>query len=56
MKTMMPKVISQNFENMELIRPLYFVKEEHIIKWAKYNNLDFISLHDNQHTTTFIKK
>ncbi|MBQ9792826.1 MAG: tRNA 2-thiocytidine biosynthesis protein TtcA [Clostridia bacterium] len=42
MKTMMPKVISQNFENMELIRPLYFVKEEHIIKWAKYNNLDFI--------------
>lgn len=42
MKTMMPKVISQNFENMELIRPLYFVKEEFIIKWAKYNNLDFI--------------
>ena len=42
MKTMMPKVISQNFEDMELIRPLYFVKEDHIIKWAKYNNLDFI--------------
>lgn len=42
MKTMMPKVISQNFEDMELIRPLYFVKEEFIIKWAKYNNLDFI--------------
>ena len=42
MKTMMPKVISQNFEGMELIRPLYFVKEEQIIKWAKYNNLDFI--------------
>lgn len=42
MKTMMPKVISQNFEGMELIRPLYYVKEEFIIKWAKYNNLDFI--------------
>lgn len=42
MKTMMPKVISQNFEDMELIRPLYFVKEEFIVKWAKYNNLDFI--------------
>ncbi len=42
MKTMMPKVISQNFEGMELIRPLYFVKEEQIIKWAKYNNLEFI--------------
>ena len=42
MKTMMPKVISQNFEGMELIRPLYFVKEENIIKWVKYNNLDFI--------------
>ena len=42
MKTMMPKVISRNFEDMELIRPLYFVKEEYIIKWAKYNNLDFI--------------
>lgn len=42
MKTMMPKVISQNFEGMELIRPLYYVKEEYIIKWAKYNNLDFI--------------
>lgn len=42
MKTMMPKVISQNFEGMELIRPLYFVKEESIIKWSNYNNLDFI--------------
>ena len=42
MKTMMPKVISQNFEGMELIRPLYFVKEESIIKWANYNDLDFI--------------
>ena len=41
-KTMMPKIISQNFENMQLIRPLYYVKEESIIKWAKNNNLEFI--------------
>lgn len=41
-KTMMPKVISQNFEGMELIRPLYYVKEDSIIKWANHNNLTFI--------------
>ena len=41
-KTMMPKVVSQNFEGMELIRPLYYVKEDAIIKWAKHNGLEFI--------------
>lgn len=41
-KTMMPKIISKNFEGMELIRPFYYVKEENIIKWSKYNGLDFI--------------
>ena len=41
-KTMMPKIISKNFEGMELIRPLYYVKEENIIKWSKYKGLDFI--------------
>ena len=41
-KTMMPKIISTNFEDMELIRPLYYVKEENIIKWATYNGLNFI--------------
>lgn len=41
-KTMMPKVVSQNFEDMELIRPLYYVKEDAIIKWAKSNGLEFI--------------
>lgn len=40
--SMMPKLKSKNFEGMELIRPLYYVKEEIIIKWAKYNSLDFI--------------
>lgn len=41
-KTMMPKVVSQNFEGMELIRPLYYVKEDAIIKWAAHNGLEFI--------------
>ena len=41
-KTMMPKLHSKNFKNMELIRPLYYVKEEDIIAWAKYNDLKFL--------------
>lgn len=41
-KTMMPKLKSQNFANMELIRPLYYVKEEDIKAWVNYNNLEFI--------------
>ena len=39
---MMPKLRSDNFENMELIRPLYLVKEEDILNWARYNKLSFI--------------
>lgn len=42
MKTMMPKLHSTNFEGMELIRPLYLVKEADIIAWSKYNDLQFI--------------
>lgn len=41
-KTMMPKVKSANFSNMELIRPFYYVKEKDIISWKNYCNLDFI--------------
>ncbi len=41
-KTMLPKLKSTNFENMELIRPLYKVKERDIISWANYNNLHFL--------------
>ena len=41
-KTMMPKLRSQNFEGMELIRPMYKVKERDIIKWAEYNELRFL--------------
>ncbi len=41
-KTMMPKLRSTNFEGMELIRPLYMVREKDIISWARYNELEFI--------------
>lgn len=42
-KTMMPKLKSDNFQNMELIRPLYFVREKDIISWTKTNNLQFLN-------------
>ena len=42
-KSMPPKLRSTNFDGMELIRPLYLVREDAIIRWAKYNNLDFIN-------------
>lgn len=39
---MRPKLRSKNFDNMELIRPLYMVKEQSIINWKNYHNLEFI--------------
>ncbi len=42
-KTMMPKLHSENFEGLELIRPLYLVKEDDIISWKNANNLTFIN-------------
>ena len=42
-KTMMPKLHSDNFEGLELIRPLLLVKEQDIISWKKYNELTFIN-------------
>ena len=42
-KTMMPKLHSDNFEGLELIRPLYYVHEQAIISFAKYNDLKFIN-------------
>ena len=42
MQTMMPKVVSTSHHGMELIRPLYYVKESSIISWKEKNNLDFI--------------
>ena len=42
-KTMLPKLHSDNFSGIELIRPLYLVHEEDIISWMKYNDLKFIN-------------
>ena len=42
-KTMMPKLHSENFEGMELIRPMYLVKEEAVLAWKKNNDLTFIN-------------
>ena len=41
-QTMMPKLHSTNIEGMELIRPLYLIREADIIHWANYNDLHFI--------------
>ena len=42
-KTMMPKLHSDNFEGLELIRPLYLVKEESIVAWKRFHNLNFLN-------------
>ncbi len=42
LQAMLPKLHSDNFEGMELIRPLYCVHEDDIIAWARYNHLEFI--------------
>ena len=41
--SMLPKIKSKNFPGMELIRPLYLVRESAIINWLKYNELEFIN-------------
>lgn len=41
-QTMVPKLHSTNFEGMELIRPMYLIREKDIIKWANHNELKFI--------------
>ncbi len=41
-QTMMPKLHSTNFEGMELIRPLYLVREDDIKAWQRYNGLSFL--------------
>lgn len=39
---MMPKLHSRNFPGMELIRPMYCIREDDILAWKRYNNLEFI--------------
>ncbi len=66
-QTMMPKLHGTNFEGMELIRPMYLIREESIIHWARYNGLEFIQcacrftenicqLDDNSSKRRFMKK
>lgn len=41
-QTMLPKLHSSNYEGMELIRPMYLIREKDILRWKNYNNLQFI--------------
>mgnify|MGYP000383077646 CR=1 FL=1 len=41
-KTMLPKIKAKNHQNMELIRPMYLVKEESIIRWKNYIDMEFM--------------
>ena len=41
-QTMLPKLHSDNYNGMELIRPLYYVREKDIIAWKNYNDLSFL--------------
>ena len=41
-QTMLPKLHSTNFPGMELIRPMYFIREKDIIRFAKAHDLKFI--------------
>lgn len=42
-KTMMPKLHSDNFKPLELIRPMYLIKEKDILSWVKANELHFLN-------------
>lgn len=41
-QTMLPKLHSTNYPGMELIRPMYYIREKDIISWSKYHNLEFL--------------
>ncbi|MCK4552063.1 MAG: tRNA 2-thiocytidine biosynthesis protein TtcA [Tenericutes bacterium] len=42
-KTMLPKARSKNFEGLELIRPMYLIKEREVLNFIKYHNINFVS-------------
>lgn len=42
-KTMLPKLHSTNYPNMQLIRPMYLIRENKIISWATHNHLEFLN-------------
>ena len=41
-RTMMPKLHSDNFPGMEIIRPMYLIREKEIIRWRDENDLHFL--------------
>ncbi|MDD7042660.1 MAG: ATP-binding protein [Mollicutes bacterium] len=41
-QTMLPKLHSDHYEGMEIIRPLYLIREESVLEWKKFNKLTFI--------------
>ncbi len=41
-QTMMPRIKSTNYDGMELIRPMYYIREKDIISWRNYNKLNFL--------------
>ena len=41
-QTMLPKLHSTNYEGMELIRPMYYIREKDIVNWSKYHGLQFL--------------
>lgn len=54
-QTMLPKLKAQNFPGMELIRPMYLIRERNIIAWKDYNGLEFLKCEcalSKQHITT----
>ena len=42
-KTMMPKLYSDHFQGLQLIRPMYYIKEKAIQEWVSYNRLTFLN-------------
>ena len=42
LQAMPPKLHSTNFPGMTLIRPMYCIREDDIIAWRRYNELEFI--------------
>lgn len=41
-QTMMPRIKSTNYDGMELIRPMYYIREKDILSWRNYNHLEFL--------------
>ena len=61
-KTMKPRLTAQNFDDMDLIRPLYYLKEEDIIRWRDFAGLSAldcactVTKSTSSHTRAEIKK